>query len=457
MEPTQLQALSPLDGRYAHVTQPLALVFSESSLITQRIQIELKYLQALAKAKIIRSLTKAEISLCTKLEKPSLPAIQRVKQIEQKIHHDVKAVEYLLAEKFQSTSLKDCIPYIHLGLTSEDINNLAYRLMINQAQQEIILPQLTVLLKILTQLAQENSQLPMLARTHGQAAVPTTLGKEFSVFAHRLLEQLIKIDNYQLTGKLNGAVGAFQALHSLKPTYDWPKFSQQFVTGLGLKPNPHTTQINPADDLVGLFCLYHLVNSILIDLNQDCWRYISDNWLVQIGKADDVGSSTMPQKINPIEFENSEGNLVLANGLIETIARKLPISRLQRDLSDSTINRNLGSIFGYCLIGYTSLSKGLLSIKPNPTQINLDLNQNFAILSEALQTHLRFQQNPQAYEQVAKQVKNQVLTKSDWQNLTNPLVPQLANLTPQDYTGLASHLTQDVIKKVKRYLARKKR
>lgn len=457
MEPTQLQALSPLDGRYAHVTQPLAEVFSESSLITQRIQVELKYLQALAKAKIIRPLTKAEINYCTQLQKPSLESVKKVKQIEQSIHHDVKAVEYFLIEMLQPTSLKDCCSYLHLGLTSEDINNLAYRLMVRQSQQEIILPQLKSILRCLIDLVKKYRQLPMLARTHGQPAIPTTLGKEFSVFANRLLEQLINIECYQMTGKLNGAVGSFQALHSLKPSYDWPKFSHQFVTSLGLKPNPHTTQINAADDLVGLFHLYHLVNSILIDLNQDCWRYISDNWLVQEGKTKDVGSSTMPQKINPIEFENSEGNLVFANGLIETIARKIPISRLQRDLSDSTINRNFGCIFGYSLVGYSSISKGLRSIKPNSTQINLDLNQNFAILSEALQTHLRFQQKPQAYEQVAKLVKNQVLTKADWQNLTSPLVPQLAKLSPKDYTGFANYLALDVIKKVKRYLARKKR
>jgi len=292
----------------------------------------------------------------------------------------------------------------------------------------------------------------MLARTHGQAAIPTTLGKEISVFATRLLTQIQKLDTYQLTGKLNGAVGSFQALNFIQPQVDWIEFSTTFVANLGLQPNLHTTQINPADDLIDLFHIYHLINSIFIDLDQDLWRYISDDWLVQTGKDKRVGSSTMPQKINPIEFENSEGNLTLANGLIETVSRKLPISRLQRDLSDSTVNRNLGSIFGYCLIGYQSLSKGLKTIQPNLTQIERDLNRNYAILGEALQTQMRHQQIPQAYEQVAAEFKHRVLTQADWQKLTQSIDPILATLTPATYTGLADQLTQLAVKKIKEFL-----
>lgn len=455
MNDTSLQSLSPLDGRYHQITKPLASIFSESSLITHRLKIELLYLKALAQVRIIRPFTKEEIKYFEKLQQSTYNSSNQIKKIEKHTHHDVKAVEYYLAQKFQSHSLKDCIPFIHFGLTSADVNNLSYRLMISSAHQQLLTPKLKEILKALSDLSNKYHDMPMLARTHGQAAIPTTFGKEVSVFAMRILEQLKKMNNYRLVGKINGAVGSFQALHFIKPKTDWIKFSKNFITSLGLKPNLHTTQINPADDVVGLLNLYHLTNSILIDLNQDFWRYISDDWLIQAGKNKYVGSSTMPQKINPIEFENSEGNLTLANGLIETLNRKLPISRLQRDLSDSTVNRNFGVIFGYSLIGYHSVLKGLSSIKPNQKQINQDLNKNYNILSEAFQTSFRYKKDPKAFQKVAKLTKNRNISQSDWQRLAKPIDKKLARLTPATYTGLASSLTKLVIKDIEKFLIKK--
>jgi adenylosuccinate lyase len=452
MNSIPLSSISPLDGRYHYLTKPLAKIFSESSLISHRLKIEILYLQALSKAKIIRSFTKKEILFLNKLQQPTPTDIKKIKQIEKKTHHDVKAVEYYLAQKLKSSSLKNIIPFIHFGLTSADINNLSYRLMISSANQNLLLPKLKEILKTLSQLCAKHHDLPMLARTHGQAAIPTTLGKEVSVFLMRLLKQLEKLENYQLSGKLNGAVGSFQALYFIKPKINWPKFSADFISSLKLKPNLHTTQINPADDIVNLFNIYHLINSILIDLNQDFWRYISDDWLIQDQKKDQVGSSTMPQKINPIQFENSEGNLTLANGLIETINRKLPLSRLQRDLSDSTIHRNFGTIFGHSLISYHSLLKGLNSIKPNKEKIDQDLNKNFNILAEALQTWLRHQQDPQAFQKTAQITKGQKMKQLDWQNLTQDFDKKLATLTPAAYTGLSSDLTLLAIKDINKFL-----
>ncbi|MBU0579047.1 adenylosuccinate lyase [Patescibacteria group bacterium] len=452
MDFSSLSSLSPLDGRYHHLTQPLSNIFSEASLVSHRLKIEILYLKTLSQTKIIRSFTKKEISYLDQLQKPTLATIKKIKQIEKKIHHDVKAIEYYLALKLKSSSLKDCISFLHFGLTSADINNLSYRLMISSAHQKILLPQLKKILKTLNQFCTKYHDLPMLARTHGQAAIPTTLGKEISVFSIRLLKQLKKIKDYQLTGKLNGAVGSFHALHFIKPEINWPKFSTDFISSLGLRPNLHTTQINPADDIVDLFNSYHLINSILIDLNQDIWRYISDDWLVQDNKKNQVGSSTMPQKINPIQFENSEGNLTLANGLIETINRKLPISRLQRDLSDSTINRNFGTIFGHSLIAYDNLLKGLNSIKPNQTKIKQDLNKNFNILSEALQTWLRYQQDSKAYQKTAKLIKGQDIKQSDWKKLTENFDKKINSLTPSSYTGLSSKLTLLAIKDINKFL-----
>jgi adenylosuccinate lyase len=324
--------------------------------------------------------------------------------------------------------------------------------MVKDAQTKVLTPALHQLLKQLALQIEKYPNLPMLARTHGQPAIPTTFGKELSVFAIRLLNQIQALNHTPLTGKLNGAVGGFHAQTFVYPNIDWPKTSDTFISSFGLMPNHHTTQINPPDDLITLLHHYHLLHSILIGLCQDCWRYISDDWLFQTGKTKYVGSSTMPQKINPIEFENAEGNLTLTNGLIETLARKLPISRLQRDLSDSTVMRHLGVIFGHQLVAVNSLTRGLNSLTPNTPKITRDLNANYAILGEALQTYLRTQGQSDAYESVAKPFKTKVLSQNDWFSLVRAYDhPPLLNLTPQTYLGLAPQLAKEAYQRINQY------
>lgn len=448
-----LTALSPLDGRYRSKTKELAALFSEASLFRHRVRVEVEYLLFLSKKRIIRTLSSKEQKKLKKLLELELEQIKQIKTIEAETHHDVKAVEYFLTEQLQSTSLKDCIPFIHFGLTSADTNNLAYRLMINQAHQQIMLPLLIRLLSRLKNMSSQYQDLAMLARTHGQPALPTTLGKEISVWAVRLLQQIIQLVEHKLNGKLTGAVGSFQALQFTFPDVDWIEASHEFVSSLGLEPNLHTTQINPADNLIELLNHYQLTNSILIDLCQDFWRYISDNWLIQIKDKQQVGSSTMPQKINPIRFENCEGNLQLANGVIDTLSRKLAVSRLQRDLSNSTVNRNIGLVFGYSLLGWKSLSAGLTTVQPNKPKISTDLNQNFNILAEAMQTKLRQQQDPQAYQKTAELTKSKCLKKKDWQQLVKPISTDLHQLTPEDYTGLAAKLVTLAVEEIGHFLA----
>jgi adenylosuccinate lyase len=442
-----LFSLSPLDGRYAQITAPLRDYFSEAALIKSRLQIEIKYLIALSDIGVIRKITEPEHQFLNRIVRSAdLRTLQKIKQIEFRTHHDVKAIEYYLREIFQPTTLKDLIPFIHFATTSEDVNNLAYALMVKSAHDQILLPQLKSIISDLGSMISNYAALPMLARTHGQPAIPTTLGKEIAVFGDRLLSQLEIKPIF--TGKLNGAVGNYQAHLVAYPKIDWPKFATKFIRSLGLTPNSCTTQINPPDNLIQLFQHYHLINSISIGLCQDLWRYISDDWLIQKGKVNDVGSSTMPQKINPIEFENAEGNLTLANGLFETFIRKLPISRLQRDLSDSTVNRNFGVAFGHCLVAYHSLSRGLKTLAPNPVKITTDLNANYAILGEALQTVLRHQGQSDAYESVAKAFKQKVITQSEWQKLVKPLAPELINLTPSTYLGLSTQIAINVSNKI---------
>jgi len=452
-----LDALSPLDGRYAHQTSTLASYFSEFALISHRVKIEILYLQKISQFGVCRPLKPLEKKLLNDLLTITKKDALAIKKIEAKTHHDVKAIEYFLQKKFKNSSLNDLIPFIHFGLTSEDVNNLSYRWMVSQAVHELILPELKLVLAKINSLSQEHAKLVILARTHGQAAVPTTLGKEFSVFGSRLLTQLQKLEKIKLQGKLNGAVGGYQSFVFAHPKINWLKLSQNFVTSLDLNWRANTTQIAPADDLVELFNHLHLINSILIGLNQDIWRYISDDWLVQKGKLDKVGSSTMPQKINPIEFENSEGNLVMANGFYETLSRKLPICRLQRDLSDSTVLRNIGSAFGYNLIAFNSLIRGLNTIDINFEVISKALHQNWNILSEAINVELRTQNQVKAYEQAASQMKNKKITQSDWQNITKTLSKKLMILTPETYLGKTVAITQSSVNLINKYLNRKAR
>ena len=448
-----LFALSPLDGRYASKTAPLRDFFSEAALIQARVQIELYYLTALAKAKIIPPLTPKQKQNIKKLFKPLTPAqLDQVKKFEKQTHHDVKAVEYFLQTEFKKYGLDSYLQFIHFGLTSADINNLAYRWLITQALNQIIWPELLKILASLAEFAQQHASTAILARTHGQPAVPTTFGKEISVFLERLLKPLKKLGAWQAEGKLGGAVGSFQALDFVLPTVNWQKFAKKLVEDLGFNYLTNTTQINPNDDLVELFVIFKHINLILLELNQDLWRYISDDWLCQQGKKKDVGSSTMPQKINPIEFENSEGNLSLANGVFETLTNRLAISRLQRDLSNSTLYRNLGIGFGHSFLAYLSFNQGFKSLAVNQIQVKQALNTNWNILTEAWQTLARFQGQTNAYEQIAQVSRGRVLDQIAWKNLATPLDQKLAKLTPKKYLGLSKKITKQTLTRTTHFI-----
>ena len=414
MDINQLKALSSLDGRYSKKIASLTQDLSESALIKYRLTVEIKYLISLSKIGIVRKLTQKEIStLLLLVTNISDSELLQIKALEDKVKHDVKSVELFLRDKLKDTSLNDIIEKLHYCLTSEDINNISYRLMTKAALEKILLELKELILKIL-KFSNENKSLVIMARTHGQDAVPTTLGKEYSVFAIRLFKVYEKISIIELTGKLNGAIGGWNAHVFAEPKIDWIKFSQKFINSLGLEFNQFSTQINQFDDLVDLLSQLHLLNGIILDFNQDCWRYISDGWLIQKVDLNAVGSSTMAQKVNPINFENSEGNAQIANGLIEVLMRTLPISRLQRDLSNSTEIRNLGSIFGHELLVIKSAITGLASISPDEVTINEYLDSNWAVLAEPLQILLRKNNIDNAFEVVKSKLMGKKTTQAEW-------------------------------------------
>jgi len=453
---TELTAISPLDGRYRERVTDLVPYVSEFALIRTRFEIEAKYLVALSDALIIRNLKEDERrKLETFNRSITLKEAQKVKKTEEETRHDVKAMERSFRKMVKGTSLKDLTEMIHFGLTSEDVNNLSYRLMLKRACNEVCIPTLELLIDELTDQAEKYQSTPMLARTHGQAAVPTTLGKEIINFASRLNEEVQKLENQKLTGKLNGAVGNFNALAAAYPNVDWISFSTRFVESLGLKPNMVTTQINPYEDMIELMQSIQRINGVIIDFDQDMWRYISDDWFVQVVKKGEVGSSTMPQKVNPIDFENSEGNLQLANGIIESMTRKLALSRLQRDLSDSTTVRNVGVILGYCLLGYRSSLTGLLRVRPKFDKISDDLNRDWTILAESAQTILRSAHIEDPYSLVSSLTRGHRLDRNEWQSWIESLSVdvrikrKLERLTPENYIGLAAELTQNKIKEIR--------
>lgn len=442
-----LLAITPLDGRYQEKISELSDFVSEYALIKYRVTVEIKYLLALSEIKIIRNLSKKERDYLISIYKNfSIPEAEKIKILEKETRHDIKAVEKYLRQAFAKNSLKDVSEMIHFGLTSEDINNIAYRLMLKNVVWKIILPTVSEILKDLNKKTKEYKKVVILGRTHGQKAVPTTFGKEFAVFAARLEKEIKLLGKQKLTGKLNGAVGNFNALYFVSPDVNWIKFSKNFVSSFNLEPNLITTQINPFEDIISLFHSLERINGILLDFDQDIWRYVSDGWLKLAFKNNEVGSSTMPQKVNPIDFENSEGNLTLANGLMQTINEKLYISRLQRDLSNSTIIRNLGTVLGYCLLGYKSVLAGLSRIDVNLEQIDKDLNEDWSILSEAIQTYLRKEGFNDAYSFITKFTKGKKFNKDSWQKLINELPvdnkhkDKLLTLTPKTYVGLAEKL-----------------
>ena len=449
-----LNSISPLDGRYFEKTRALALYFSEEALMKYRVMVEGEYLIALSveKKTILRKFTSKEIKKIRNLYNLSDSDFKHIKKIETTTNHDVKAVEYFIKEKLSKTSLKDSLEWIHFGLTSEDTNNIAYGLTLSKATANILVPKLKEVNHELELLAKHYRNLPMLARTHGQPASPTTFGKEMGVFAHRLGRGLDHLFGQKILVKLNGASGNYNAHIAAFPKFDWLKFSKKFISNFNkklifkLEMNPFTTQIEPHDSYIELFDHFKRFNNMLIDLNQDMWRYISDDWITQKPKKGEVGSSTMPHKINPIDFENSEGNLGLANALFEFFARKLPISRLQRDLSDSTVERAFGTAFGHSYLAYVSLLGGLNKIKVNEIKIKEDLNTHPEIITEAIQTILRREGVKMPYEKLKELTRGKKVTLQDIHKFINTLPvsdkvkKELLKITPQNYTGLASKL-----------------
>jgi adenylosuccinate lyase len=453
-----LTSLSPLDGRYRSQLTDIAALFSEHSLIFHRLHVEIEYILFLADNSVVPQLSVAEKKALRKIVKSfTLGDAQEIKKIEEKTHHDVKAVEYFLRHKLESLSIP-IEEYVHLALTSEDTNSLALGLMMKKFQQTVALPQLRTLLEKIAEIADEHAETAMLARTHGQPAVPTTLGKEFLVFAHRLYEEMLVLEKHQFKAKMSGAVGNFNAHHVAFSTHDWPKLGEQFIRSLGLQPAPFSTQIVPAETYTQFFSMLVRINTILIDLNQDMWRYISDGYLIQKNAKGQVGSSTMPHKVNPIDFENSEGNLGLANSLLTFFIQKLPISRLQRDLSDSTVKRSFGSALAYASLGYRSLLKGLHKISAHEKRLHDELDNHWEIVSEGLQVVLRASGDSQGYEKLQTFLQGKHISKEDLQtfieslDVTATTKKKLLAISPFSYTGLSSKITARGVALVTKYL-----
>ncbi len=454
---TPLTAISPLDGRYWSRVEDLVPFTSEMALIQTRVEVEARYLVALSEAGIVRPLQDQERDILMSLgPNMTLEQTEEVKVIEQTTHHDVKAMERAFRGWLTGTSLADITEMIHFGLTSEDVNNLAHRLMLDRARKEVCIPALDMIVDGFVDLARKNRDIPMLARTHGQSAVPTTLGKEMANMAVRLHTQIRKLQEVKLTGKLNGAVGNFNAHALAAPEVDWIEFSNTFVRSLGLEPSLFTTQINPYDDMIEVFQALQRVNGILLDIAQDMWRYISDEWFVQDVRQGEVGSSTMPQKVNPIDFENAEGNVQMANSIWEGMCRKLAVSRLQRDLSDSTTVRNVGVGLGYVLVAYRSMLAGLDRVRPNTGRIHEALNENWMILSEGVQTVLRKTGAPDPYSTVASLSRGQKIGRDGWQawvsglQIDDDVRSVLMDLTPQMYIGYAAELTDTALEEIRK-------
>ncbi|HTM63501.1 MAG TPA: adenylosuccinate lyase [Gammaproteobacteria bacterium] len=455
MDTASLMAISPLDGRYQDKVASLRPIFSEFGLIKFRVIVEIRWLQMLAESgkvpEIPRISTHAAKILNDIIENFSIQDAERVKHIESGINHDVKAVEYFIKERISGNEeLAKVSEFIHFGCTSEDINNLAYGLMLQAARQQSILPALDEIMMLLKKIAHDNASAAMLSRTHGQSATPTTIGKEIANVIARLRRQIDTFINVQILGKLNGATGNFNAFVVAYPDVDWQMMSKNFVTKLGLIWNPYTTQIEPHDCMAEYFYALARINTILIDFNRDIWGYISLNYFRQKTFANEVGSSTMPHKVNPIDFENSEGNLGIANALLEHMAAKLPISRWQRDLSDSTVLRNIGVAIGHSILAYQSACKGINKLEPNLEVIREDLNKHWEVLGEAIQTVMRRHQLEEPYEKLkaftrGKRIDQEML-KDFIQQLELPeaVKKRLLSLTPETYIGCAEDLAKRI-------------
>lgn len=445
-----LTALSPLDGRYRKDVSALEAYFSEAALYRYRVRVEVEYLVFLTRTRNVGFVAQMDAQ-----QHANLRALYRqfsdedaaaIAAWDRKVNHDVKAVEYWLREKLASFGMDAWAEAVHFALTSEDINNLAYSLMVREGRDLVLLPALKDLALALRDMARAEAGTPMLSRTHGQAATPTTLGKEIAVFLARLDRAIDELATVKLTGKLNGATGSFAAHVAALPHIDWPVFSRAFVRTLDLEPVLLTTQIEPHDSLATLCDALKRLNTILIDCCQDIWRYISDGYLVQAVAKGEVGSSTMPHKVNPIDFENGEGNLGVANALLEFFSRKLPVSRLQRDLSDSTVLRNLGVAFGHSLFAYRRINKGLGKLAPDRRRMLVELQAHPEVLAEAIQTILRRVGYPQPYEALKGLTRGQALSLEgmhafiDELDVSDEVKEELRKLTPEGYTGVAGRL-----------------
>ncbi|MCB1936395.1 MAG: adenylosuccinate lyase [Nitrosomonas sp.] len=456
MPSSTITALSPLDGRYQQKVAPLQHYFSEFALIRFRVQVEVAWLQALSNANGIDEVPSFSEQTNTRLNELaavfSVPDAQAVKAIEATTNHDVKAVEYWLKQTLADNSeVTKASEFIHFACTSEDINNLSHGLMLKQSRDQVMLPVLDKIITKLIELAHQLADLPMLARTHGQPATPTTLGKEIANVVYRLQRGRKQLVEVAILGKINGAVGNYNAHLSAYPELDWEQFARSFVESLGLAFNPYTTQIEPHDTIAELFDAYARINTVLLDLNRDIWGYISLGYFKQKTKANEVGSSTMPHKVNPIDFENSEGNLGIANALLRHLSDKLPISRWQRDLTDSTVLRNMGVALGHTLLAYDSCSKGLNKLEANPDQLAQDLNNAWEVLAEPIQTVMRRYGVPNPYEQlkaltrgksgITQEVLHQFIRELD---IPESEKSRLLTMTPQNYTGKASKLAHHI-------------
>ncbi|AIT62967.1 adenylosuccinate lyase [Coxiella burnetii] len=455
MKLSPLTALSPLDGRYQNKVEALRPILSEYGLIRYRVIVEIKWLLFLSQEKTLTEIPSLNDSDIKKLEEIidhfDLQAAEAVKTIEATTNHDVKAVEYYLQRQLEKEkNLAPLIGFIHFGCTSEDINNLSYSLMINEAREIALIPIIKNIGMRFQTLAEKYAELPLLSRTHGQPATPTTLGKELANIVARIHAQYHSLAHLKLLGKMNGAVGNFNAHQAAYPTFDWPTFSKRFIQSLGLEANEYTTQIEPHDRLSEFLQSLVRLNTILIDCCRDIWSYISLGYFFQKSKKNEVGSSTMPHKVNPIDFENAEGNLGLANALANHLINKLPISRWQRDLTDSTVMRNLGCIFGYALIAYESLLKGLDKISANEQRIREDLEAHSEVLAEALQTVMRRYGVPRAYEQLKELTRDKTIDKNrltkfiEQLSLPTEAKNHLKSLTPSNYTGFAAELAKKI-------------
>ena len=450
-----LTALSPLDGRYAGKVDALREHFSEFGLIRARLKVEIEWLKALAADPHFAEIPAFSPSTVAELDALvtnfSVEQAAEVKAEEAVTNHDVKALEYWIKKNTKGNAeVTKVSEFIHFACTSEDINNLSHGLMCRGAREQAMLPMLDKLLARLRELAHANAEVPMMSRTHGQPATPTTLGKEMANVAYRLQRARERIAAVELLGKINGAVGNYNAHLAAYPGYDWEGFAKKFVESLGLTFNPYTIQIEPHDALAELFDAFARANSILIDFDRDVWGYISLGFFKQKVKAGEIGSSTMPHKVNPIDFENSEGNLGLANAVLKHLAEKLPISRWQRDLTDSTVLRNMGVGLGYSLLAYDSLLKGMSKLEVNADAMKADLDANWELLAEPIQTVMRRYAVPNAYEKLKELTRGTRVSREGMQAFVSTLEiseaakAELLKLTPWDYTGKAAELAKRI-------------